>query len=156
MRSGSRPPGKYHMLHQPSPSGNETFASESEGRCPVCGSPNHCRIAAGHAYKGDCWCNASTVPAHILHFVAEKLATACLCERCLDGLAYYAQYSRDPRAILDMLHKEIRKDLNSPDFYSDRQGRVVFTAAYHLKRGYCCENNCRHCPYSLTRSTFPR
>ncbi len=23
----------------------------------------------------------------------------------------------------------------------------VFTAAYHLKRGYCCGSNCRHCPY---------
>jgi hypothetical protein len=24
---------------------------------------------------------------------------------------------------------------------------VVFTAAYHLRRGYCCGNGCRHCPY---------
>lgn len=24
---------------------------------------------------------------------------------------------------------------------------MVFTAAYHLKRGYCCGSNCRHCPY---------
>jgi hypothetical protein len=24
---------------------------------------------------------------------------------------------------------------------------MVFTAAYHRKRGYCCESNCRHCPY---------
>lgn len=24
---------------------------------------------------------------------------------------------------------------------------VVFTAAYHLKRGYCCGSGCRHCPY---------
>lgn len=24
---------------------------------------------------------------------------------------------------------------------------VVFTAAYHLKRGTCCESGCRHCPY---------
>lgn len=25
--------------------------------------------------------------------------------------------------------------------------RLVFTAAYHLKRGYCCNSKCRHCPY---------
>jgi len=32
------------------------------------------------------------------------------------------------------------------DFY--REGAyVVFTARYHLKRGYCCESSCRHCPY---------
>lgn len=24
---------------------------------------------------------------------------------------------------------------------------LVFTAAYHLKRGYCCGNQCRNCPW---------
>ena len=24
---------------------------------------------------------------------------------------------------------------------------LVFTAAYHLRRGYCCNSGCRHCPY---------
>ena len=24
---------------------------------------------------------------------------------------------------------------------------LVFTAAYHIKRGYCCNSDCRHCPY---------
>jgi hypothetical protein len=24
---------------------------------------------------------------------------------------------------------------------------MVFTASFHLKRGYCCNSNCRHCPY---------
>ena len=34
------------------------------------------------------------------------------------------------------------------DFYIDEQtGYLVFTAAYHLKRGYCCGQKCRHCPY---------
>ena len=32
------------------------------------------------------------------------------------------------------------------DFYLER-GLMVFTAAYHLRRGYCCGNRCRHCPY---------
>lgn len=25
--------------------------------------------------------------------------------------------------------------------------RVVFTALFHIKRGFCCGNKCRHCPY---------
>lgn len=25
---------------------------------------------------------------------------------------------------------------------------MVFTAHYLLRRGYCCERNCRHCPYA--------
>lgn len=24
---------------------------------------------------------------------------------------------------------------------------MVFTAAYHLRRGSCCKSACRHCPY---------
>jgi hypothetical protein len=38
------------------------------------------------------------------------------------------------------------KELAAEDFYLE-DGLVVFTAAYHLKRGYCCESGCRHCPY---------
>jgi hypothetical protein len=26
---------------------------------------------------------------------------------------------------------------------------MVFTAAYHLKRGSCCKSGCRHCPYGF-------
>lgn len=32
------------------------------------------------------------------------------------------------------------------DFYMDGP-YLVFTAAYHLRRGYCCNSDCRHCPY---------
>lgn len=32
------------------------------------------------------------------------------------------------------------------DYYMER-GYLVFTEHYHLKRGYCCKNGCRHCPY---------
>jgi hypothetical protein len=34
------------------------------------------------------------------------------------------------------------------DYYMEGD-RYVFTAAYHLKRGYCCNSRCRHCPYGL-------
>lgn len=37
-------------------------------------------------------------------------------------------------------------ELTPDDFYFDGP-YVVFTAAYHLKRGYCCNSGCRHCPY---------
>lgn len=33
------------------------------------------------------------------------------------------------------------------DFYLSEEGFVVFTEAYHLKRGYCCQSGCKHCPY---------
>ena len=34
------------------------------------------------------------------------------------------------------------------DFYMDGP-YLVFTEAYHLKRGYCCNSGCRHCPWRL-------
>ena len=36
------------------------------------------------------------------------------------------------------------------DFYYNENGYMVFTAKYHLKRGYCCKNGCIHCPYKST------
>ncbi|HEY6489961.1 MAG: DUF5522 domain-containing protein [Terracidiphilus sp.] len=32
------------------------------------------------------------------------------------------------------------------DFYLEGP-YLIFTAAYHLKRGSCCGSGCRHCPY---------
>jgi Family of unknown function (DUF5522) len=37
------------------------------------------------------------------------------------------------------------------DFYMTIDGFMVFTEAYHLKRGYCCKNGCRHCPYGFRK-----
>jgi hypothetical protein len=34
-----------------------------------------------------------------------------------------------------------------PDEYYLENGFVVLTAIYHLRRGHCCGNRCRHCPY---------
>jgi len=35
------------------------------------------------------------------------------------------------------------------DFYLTPEGYRCFTEQYHLKRGYCCESGCRHCPYGF-------
>ena len=39
------------------------------------------------------------------------------------------------------------------DFYLSEEGYRVFTKQYHLKRGYCCESGCRHCPYGYDPKT---
>lgn len=36
--------------------------------------------------------------------------------------------------------------LNKPDWCFENS-LLVYTAAYHLKRGYCYGSGCRHCPY---------
>jgi hypothetical protein len=43
--------------------------------------------------------------------------------------------------------------VSSPDFLVEGEDyyweaeAIVFTAGHHLRRGYCCESGCRHCPY---------
>jgi len=35
--------------------------------------------------------------------------------------------------------------------YTIEKGRWIFTAAFLLRRGYCCESGCRNCPYGFRR-----
>lgn len=42
------------------------------------------------------------------------------------------------------------KIIEGIDYYREPGGRMVFTEEYHLKRGYCCNGRCRHCPYKDT------
>jgi hypothetical protein len=35
------------------------------------------------------------------------------------------------------------------DYYLEN-GFMVFTSVFLLKRGYCCHNGCRHCPYGTS------
>jgi hypothetical protein len=38
--------------------------------------------------------------------------------------------------------------LEGEDFYYNEQGYIVLTAKYHLQRGDCCGNGCKHCPFN--------
>lgn len=46
-----------------------------------------------------------------------------------------------------------RQNLEPEDYYIDPRGFLVFTEAYHLKRGYCCKSGCKHCPYGYDKKT---
>jgi hypothetical protein len=57
-----------------------------------------------------------------------------------------------------MSEKRNRKEINNKtslkrglDYYIE-EGKYVFTRHYLLKRGYCCESGCRHCPYGFKAS----
>lgn len=52
-------------------------------RCPLCGQPNQCGIAAGEA---TCWCFETPIPAEALEKVPpEARGIACLCKTCATG-----------------------------------------------------------------------
>ncbi|GAA4306750.1 DUF5522 domain-containing protein [Nibribacter koreensis] len=41
--------------------------------------------------------------------------------------------------------------LQPGDTYFNEQGLMVFTEQYHLRRGYCCQSGCKHCPYGYQK-----
>ena len=42
------------------------------------------------------------------------------------------------------------------DYYINADGYVVLTEKYHLDKGYCCGNGCKHCPFQYENVPEPR
>lgn len=42
------------------------------------------------------------------------------------------------------------------DFYFNEDGYVVLTEKYHLEKGFCCGNGCKHCPYEFEAVPEPK
>lgn len=67
----------------------------------------------------------------------------CLCKHCLSELNEMAEEARKspfpvrPGELVEGRH------------YYRENGLWVFTEFYHLQRGYCCGNHCRHCAYGI-------
>lgn len=49
--------------------------------------------------------------------------------------------------------KEFGNKMLPTDFYYNEAGYRVMTESYHTRRGYCCSNGCRHCPYKIVHET---
>ncbi|HQV61042.1 MAG: hypothetical protein IPN39_06745 [Chitinophagaceae bacterium] len=49
------------------------------------------------------------------------------------------------------------KDLiEGTHYYINEEGYVVLTEQYHLEKGYCCGNGCKHCPYEYENVPEPK
>ncbi|OYZ20769.1 MAG: hypothetical protein B7Y39_10380 [Bdellovibrio sp. 28-41-41] len=91
--------------------------------CERCGQPFGCE-ASNKGKK--CWCMDLPVVTMIPAQYKD-----CVCSNCLKEIAT----------------KKSENDLiEGLDYYLER-GLFVFTEKYHLKKGKCCGNGCRHCPY---------
>jgi len=105
-------------------------------KCPLCGQPNDCQLCTIAAYKGPCWCAKLRFPEELLAQLSpEQRNKACICLHCVMSFHRNKKNSAASQKVLP------------GDFYFE-SGLMVFTATYHLRRGYCCETGCRHCPYS--------
>lgn len=112
----------------------DAAAEPNPARCPLCGKANHCQMCEVDPHKGPCWCESERFPEALLARVpAEAAGRACVCRACL----WQAR------------RKEPLPRPGPGDLYVDAAtGQVVFTEAYHRRRGYCCGNGCRHCPWT--------
>lgn len=42
--------------------------------------------------------------------------------------------------------------IEGEDYYLEG-GLMVFTERFLMRRGFCCESGCRHCPYAFKKET---
>ncbi|MES2803536.1 MAG: cysteine-rich CWC family protein [Bdellovibrionota bacterium] len=96
--------------------------------CERCHSEFDCGAANDEAAGGNlpCWCLQLPLAQNI-----PKNFSDCLCAKCLN----------------EFINIQTSAPTNEPDYYFDTNGLMVFSQAYHLKRGCCCGSGCRHCPY---------
>ncbi|PKF50254.1 hypothetical protein AT251_12835 [Enterovibrio nigricans] len=84
--------------------------------------------------------------------VAESDNLACLCPSCLAKRVnsklndIYQDYTTDDLVRLAKPYAANTPLIEGID-YTQENGYMVLSAWYLLKRGKCCGNGCRHCPY---------
>jgi hypothetical protein len=49
-----------------------------------------------------------------------------------------------------------KKLVEGEDFYYSELGYMVLTTKFHLEKGICCGNGCRHCPYEFKNVPEPK
>ncbi len=53
----------------------------------------------------------------------------------------------------DMSGFSKKNKLEEDEFYYSPEGYIIFTENYLLKRGFCCKNGCKHCPYGFDKKS---
>jgi hypothetical protein len=127
---------------------SDPFRDQSRKKsCSNCGVSFTCGPAAG---KESCWCEE--LPHVSLVAGADQ---DCLCPECLSEAI-----AKLPRAGAD-ISTSTNFEMTSPpalvegeDYYCEGPA-IVFTAHFLLRRGYCCESGCRHCPYETEQVNNP-
>jgi uncharacterized protein DUF5522 len=112
-------------------------------QCSVCQQEFNCGSVEG---QQSCWC-AAYPPVMPTGF-----AKSCRCPACL-SLAItehinqsLLQYGFQKLVELAAPYRAQTELVEGID-YTTEDGNMVFSKWYHLKRGSCCGNGCRNCPY---------
>lgn len=78
---------------------------------------------------------------------------ACLKQRIQAKVEAFCRAIRPETALTSGAQKYARPGplIEDLDYYLNEEGKFVLTAWYLLKRGHCCQNGCRHCPYGYSK-----
>ncbi len=105
--------------------------------CPRCTGLFECK-------SGDvthCQCRQVNISDDTLKFMELSDYEDCLCGKCLVEINTMMNFKKS-----HPFPKEKRWMIEGLHYYYDN-GNFVFTELYHMQRGYCCKNSCRHCAY---------
>lgn len=95
--------------------------------------------------SGGCWCG------DLPPLLSPQTAEDCLCPACLQKTIkeQIDQYVNEVKAgrIKNEAFKYQSEQLKEGIDYYVEKGLMVLTEWFHLKKGNCCGNACRHCPY---------
>lgn len=109
-------------------------------QCPECQQQFECTS------DSECWC------FNFPRVRQTDPSKNCLCPACLlNQIANeinHGSFDPDAEELLFIKKLGISEKLTLDiDYYLNEDSNFVFTKWYHLKKGYCCNNSCKHCPY---------
>ncbi|RTY68338.1 hypothetical protein EKM05_13935 [Flavobacterium sp. GSP27] len=116
--------------------------------CSSCTKPFNC----GDDFQGNsCWC-ADFPPVFSPLDGVDCLCPSCFATACSIKIEEYVGTITPETAKGNKAATLPKTDqlIEGIDYYI-AQGNYVFKAWFHLKRGHCCTNGCRHCPYGFKK-----
>jgi len=116
--------------------------------CSRCGASFGCGVTATNA---NCWC---TELPHVAPVAPSD--QDCLCPACLAEAIAQLSLNRNEATDRPISRASSEGSLVQGEDYYLEGAAMVFTARFLLRRGYCCESGCRHCPFDATAVTTAR
>ena len=112
--------------------------------CTLCNHTLTCNVDDISA----CWCNE--LPAIL---PLDSAATSCLCRPCtLDKINSYLNliYKQPIKTQIEFAKPFAgNENLIEGLDYTMQNSYMVFSKWFFLKRGTCCKNNCKNCPFGF-------
>jgi len=109
-------------------------------KCPRCKASLECK----QGNVAHCQCSQVEISGATKEYL-KKTQYDCLCKSCLSELNHMVkmteryEFTNSPNLLVEKLH------------YYRENGFWVFTEFYHMLRGSCCGNGCKHCAYGYVK-----